>query len=147
MTLLRVNPRFPTLWRDFDEFFKDFTVPAFAEGGSGERALTPPADIVEKDRAIEIRLDLPGMDANDIDVKVDGNMLTISATRKNEKSVEEKGWIRQERSYGQFSRSFSLPSTLDGAKLDAAYRQGVLTVTLPKKEEVQAKSLKVRVEA
>ncbi|MEW5739531.1 MAG: Hsp20/alpha crystallin family protein [Myxococcota bacterium] len=144
MTLTRFNPRF-SLFRDFDEFFRDFGAPVFDD--NRQAALVPPADVVETDKAVELRLDLPGVDPEQIEVKLDGNLLTISAQRKNEKTEEGKGWIRQERAWGTFSRSFTLPNTLDGTKPEAAYKHGVLTVTLPKKEEVLPKTLKVKVEA
>ena len=147
MSLAIFNPRFPSLFRDFDEFFKDFTVPRTFETESGARAMVPPVDIVDLEKAVELRIDLPGLAPDDIDVRVDGNMLTVTAERKNELAEVKTGVVRQERAFGKFTRSFNLPSTLDGAKPDAAYRHGVLTLTLPKKEEVQPKSLKIRVEA
>ncbi|MFZ5445929.1 MAG: Hsp20/alpha crystallin family protein [Myxococcota bacterium] len=145
MTLARftLNPRFPSLWREFDELFRD--VNAVAPNGSNQ--LVPPADVVETDKAVEIHLDMPGIAPDAIDVKLEGNQLTITAERKEEKLSEQKGWIRRERAVGSFSRSFTLPTTLDGTRPEATYRHGVLTVTLPKREEVQPRSLKVKVEA
>lgn len=145
MTLTRyTNPRF-SLFRDFDELFRDFGAPVFDD--NRQAGLVPAVDIVETEKAVELRLDLPGVDPEQIDVKLDGNLLTVTAERKNEKTAEGKGWIRQERAWGQFTRSFTLPNTLDGTKPEAAYKHGVLTVTLPKKEEVLPKTLKVKVEA
>jgi HSP20 family protein len=145
MTLTRftLNPRFPSLWRDFDEFFKE----AAEAAPQADRGLMPAADVVETDKAVEIHLDLPGVSPELIDVKLEGNQLTITAERKHEKVTDEKGFLRRERSFGHFSRSFTLPTTLDGTKPEATYRHGVLTVTLPKREEVQPRSLKVKVEA
>lgn len=144
MTLARftLNPRFPTLWREFDELFRDVAAP---QNGNGQ--LVPAADVIETDKAIEIQLDMPGIAPDAIDVKLEGNQLTISAERKEEKVSEQKGWIRRERTVGSYTRSFTLPTTLDGTKPEATYRHGVLTVTLPKREEVQPRSLKVKVEA
>jgi HSP20 family protein len=144
MALTRYTPRL-SLLRDFDEFFRDFGAPVYDD--NRQAGLVPAADVVETEKAIELRLDMPGVDPEQIEVKLDGNMLTITAERKNEKTAESKGWIRQERAWGTFARSFSLPSTLDGSKPEAAYKHGVLTVTLPKKEEVLPKTLKVKVEA
>lgn len=145
MTLARftLNPRFPTLWREFDELFRDVAAPQ--QNGNGQ--LVPAADVIETDKAIEIQLDMPGIAPDAIDVKLEGNQLTISAERKEEKVSEQKGWIRRERTVGSYTRSFTLPTTLDGTKPEATYRHGVLTVTLPKREEVQPRSLKVKVEA
>ena len=137
------NPRFPTPWRDFDEVFRDFG-PAQT---NGPQLLTPAADVLETDKAVEIHLEIPGFAPEQIDVKLEGNQLTITAERKDEKVVEEQGWVRRERNHGNYSRSFTLPTTLDGTKPEATYRHGVLTVMLPKKEEVQPRSFKVKVEA
>lgn len=144
LTRFTLNPRYPSLWRDFDELFKE-AVSAAAE--APEATLTPAADVVETEKAVEIHLDLPGVVPEQIDVKLEGNQLTITAERKAEKAVEQRGYLRRERAQGSFTRSFTLPTTLDGTKPEASYRHGVLTVTLPKKEEVQPRSLKVKVEA
>lgn len=146
MALVRFTPRIPSLWREFDELFSDFTPP---QGWSDEttKAFAPPADIAETEQGLEVSLDMPGFKGDDIDVKLEDNVLLISAERKSEKAEEGKGWIRQERAWGRYARSFNLPPTLDGAKLTAAYKNGVLTVTLPKKPEAQPRSVKVKVEA
>ena len=146
MSLARfaLTPRFPTFWRDVDELFRDLNA---APQPQGEQAFLPAADVRETDKAVEIQLDMPGIAPEQIDVKVEGDQLTITAERKEEKAVEEKGWIRRERSQGKYLRAFTLPDTLDGTRPEATYRQGVLTVTLPKREEVQPRSLKVKVEA
>lgn len=143
MTLMRIN-RFP-FFREFDALFQDFGVPF--DGETAERAMVPAADIIDQEKAVEIRLDMPGVAPEGIEVKLDGDVLTVSAERKNEKKTEGKGWIRQERTWGKFTRSFTLPNTIDGAKPEATYKHGVLVVTLPKKEEVLPKSFKVKVEA
>ena len=138
MSLARFSfsPRLPTLWRDVDEMFEAPT-----------HEFSPPADILETDKHVEIRLDLPGVNPEAIDVKLEGKTLTITAERKDEKVVEEKGWLRRERRQGMYSRAFALNETLDGTKPEATYRHGVLTVTLPKREAAQPRSLKVKVEA
>lgn len=143
--LMRLN-RFPTLFRDFDELFRDYAAPV-AEQDAAVRSLTPPVDIIDQPKAVELRLDLPGVTPDNIDVKLDGNLLTITAERKADTSVEKDGWVRQERSWGKYTRSFTLPNTVDGTKPEAAYKHGVLVVTLPKREESQPRSLKVKVEA
>lgn len=144
MTLMRLN-RFP-FFRDFDTLFHDMGLPV-ADGDAAERHLVPAADIIDHEKAVEIRLDMPGVTPEAIEVKLDGDVLTVSAERKVETKTEGKGWIRQERSWGTFARSFTLPNTIDGAKPEATYKHGVLSVTLPKKEEVLPKSFKVKVEA
>lgn len=141
MSLARfaLTPRFPAFWRDVDELFG----PAARQPDP----LTPAADIIETDKTVELHLDMPGIAPEAIDVKVEGDQLTITAERKDEKTVEDKGWIRRERARGTFTRTFTLNDTLDGTKPEATYRHGVLTVTLPKREAAQPRSLKVKVEA
>jgi HSP20 family protein len=136
-----LNPRFP-LFRDFDDFFRELT-PA----QNGVPTLVPAADVLETEKAIEIHLEMPGFAPEAIDVKLEGKTLTISAERKDEKTTDGKGWLRRERSFGSMSRAFTLPETVDGSKPEASYKHGVLVVTLPKREEVQPRSLKVKVEA
>jgi HSP20 family protein len=131
------------MWRDFDDFFRGIDRPA----QNTQQTFVPTADVVESDKAIEIHLELPGFAPEAIDVKLEGNQLTVSATRNEEKTTENKGWLRRERTLGSMSRTFTLPTTLDGTRPEASYKHGVLTVTLPKKEEVQPRSLKVKVEA
>jgi HSP20 family protein len=145
MTLTRLNPRFPSLFRDFDDLFNGFTVPV-AERDE-EQSLAPAADITETDKAIEVVLDLPGTRPEEIDVKVEGKLLTISAARQGAKLDEGKTWVRRERAWGKFVRSFTLSDAIDGTKPEAAYKNGVLTVTLPKKEAEQPRSVKIKVEA
>ncbi len=143
MTLTRMT-RFPSLWTDFDELFRDF---APAKTTPTARALMPATDVVETEKAIELKLDMPGVTPEAIEVKLDGDVLTVTAERKQETREEKDGWIRQERSWGTFARSFVLPETVEGTEPQAAYKHGVLTVTLPKKEVAQPKSFKVKVEA
>lgn len=133
-----LNPRFPAFWREFDELLDAAPAP---------QRTAPAADIIDGEKAVEIKLDMPGVDPEKIDVKLEADQLTITAERVVAQKAEEKGWVRRERSTGAFSRSFTLPTTLDGTKPEATYRHGVLTVTLPKREEVQPRSLKVKVEA
>jgi HSP20 family protein len=134
------TPRFHRSFRDIDELFRTFTPET-------QTSAMPLADVLETDKAIEIQLDLPGVAPERIDVKLDGNQLSISAERAEEKDEGNKAWSRRERAWGHFSRTFTLPTTLDGTTPEATYRHGVLTVTLPKREEMQPRSLKVKVEA
>jgi HSP20 family protein len=88
---------------------------------------------------------LPDVNEKDIDVRVENNLLTIRGERKFEKSVSEDNFLRVERAYGSFSRSFSLPNTLNADAIAAEYKNGVLTVTLPKREETKPRQVKVTV--
>lgn len=137
---------FPTLWREFDNLFRDFGVPARA-AAEGPRRFIPAADVRETEKAVELHLDMPGVDPNGIEIKLDGNLLTITATREDKSETTGGEWVRQERAWGQFGRTFTVPETIDGTKPEATYKHGVLTVVLPKKEAVLPKTFKVKIEA
>jgi HSP20 family protein len=94
-----------------------------------------------------VKADLPDLNEKDIDIQVENNLLTIRGERKFEKSVSEENYLRVERTYGAFSRSFSLPNTVNPEAIGAEYRNGVLTVTLPKREESKPRQVKVTVNA
>jgi HSP20 family protein len=115
-----------------------------------ESALTtwaPAVDIYETPNELVVKADLPDVNEKDIDVRVENNLLTIRGERKFEKSVSEENFLRVERSYGAFSRSFSLPNTVNAEAIGAEYKNGVLTVTLPKREESKPRQVKVTVNA
>jgi HSP20 family protein len=115
-----------------------------------ESALTtwaPAVDIYETPNELVVKADLPDVNEKDIDVRVENNLLTIRGERKFEKSVSEENYLRVERTYGAFSRSFSLPNTVNAEAIAAQYKNGVLTVTLPKREESKPRQVKVTVNA
>lgn len=117
---------------------------------SEESALTswaPAVDIYETPNELVVKADLPDVNEKDIDVRVENNLLTIRGERKFEKSVSEENFLRVERTYGSFSRSFSLPNTVNAETIGAEYKNGVLTVTLPKREESKPRQVKVTVNA
>jgi len=106
----------------------------------------PLVDIYENDRhELLIKAEMPGMKREDIDIKVENNTLTIRGERRRESEVREEQYHRVERSYGSFSRSFSLPSTVDSEKVSAEYKDGVLTVLLPTREEAKPRQVAVQV--
>jgi HSP20 family protein len=113
-----------------------------------ESALTtwaPAVDIYETPNELVVKADLPDVNEKEIDVRVENNLLTIRGERKFEKSVSEENFLRVERTYGAFSRSFSLPNTVNAEAIGAQYKNGVLTVTLPKREESKPRQVKVTV--
>jgi len=115
-----------------------------------ESALTtwaPAVDIYETPNELVVKADLPDVNEKDIDVRVENNLLTIRGERKFEKSVSEENFLRVERTYGSFSRSFSLPNTVNAEAIAAEYKNGVLNVTLPKREESKPRQVKVTVNA
>lgn len=140
-TLTRFSPfTAATLFSDFDQLFQ-----GAARAAEGPVTFTPATDIHETKDALELSLDLPGFAPEAIDVKVEGDVLTITAERKAERAVNDDGYVRRERRYGTYSRSFVLPETVDGNAPAAKYAHGVLTVTFPKKEEAKPRSVQVKV--
>jgi len=143
MSLIRFSPRTLTPWfEDFDRVFGSGVAPSWRDPHTG--AWSPGVDIVENEKAILLRVDLPGIEEKDIDIQVEDGTLTLKAERKFEKETKDGNYHRVERAYGSFERSFSLPENVDGDNIAAAYNKGVLEVTLPK-VEVQAKAKKVKV--
>lgn len=114
---------------------------------SAMTAWAPAVDIYETPNELVVKADLPDVDEKDIDVRVENNLLTIRGERKFEKSVSEDNYLRVERTYGTFSRSFSLPNTVNPEAIAAEYKNGVLKVTLPKREESKPRQVKVAVNA
>lgn len=106
----------------------------------------PPVDIYENDNhEIVLKAELPGVAREDIDLRVENNTLVIRGERKREQEAKQENYHRVERLYGTFSRSFSLPSTVDPEKVSAEFKDGVLTVTLPMREEARPRQIQVKV--
>jgi len=117
---------------------------------AGEEDLTlgawaPAVDIFEQPERIVLRADLPGVRPEQIELKVENNTLTLSGERRFEKDVQKENYHRVERQYGSFVRSFSLPTSVDGDKITAEHRDGVLEITLPKTESSKPKAIKIDV--
>jgi HSP20 family protein len=106
----------------------------------------PAVDIMEKGDEIMLTMELPGVDQKAIDIKVEGDVLTIKGERRLEEETKRADYHRLERPYGRFSRSFSLPDTVEQEKIKASHKDGILRVILPKKEETKPKQIKVEVE-
>jgi HSP20 family protein len=107
----------------------------------------PAVDIVEKDNAYVVTAELPGMDEKNIEVKLDNGGLTIKGEKQEEKEEKRKGYHLQERSFGSFERYFAVPEGVDTDKIEASFKKGLLTVTLPKKPEAQKPAKKIDVKA
>ena len=123
------NDTFPTFDRFVNEIFGGAEAPA--------AAWLPPVDIVETPEALELRADMPGLKATDLDIKVENGVLTIRGERKDEHEAKGATYHTYERRYGTFARSFALPKLIDGENVKAKYIDGVLTLTLPKKAEAK----------
>jgi HSP20 family protein len=111
------------------------------------RPWAPAVDIYETENELVLKADLPDVDLKDIDVRVENQTLTISGERTFEKADTTKGYHRIERNYGSFVRSFSVPSSFDTEHIAAEFKNGVLSVTLPKKEAAKPRQVKVEVKA
>ena len=144
MPLVKYNP-----FADLDEFpgirlFQD-TLNRFMTEPNTTRPWAPAVDIFETDNELVIKADLPDVPMKDIDIQLENGTLTLKGERKFEKDEKSKGYHRIERSYGSFVRLFTVPETVDSENVHAAYNNGVLTVTLPKKEVAKPKAIKVQV--
>ncbi len=125
--------------------FEDAVTRMMSEPRSG-RPWSPAVDILETEDVLTLKADLPDVNIDDIDIRVENNTLTLRGNRRFEKDENVKGWHRIERSYGEFVRSFSIPQTLDTEKVAADYNNGVLTISLPKKEAAKPRQVKVAVQ-
>jgi HSP20 family protein len=154
MTMERWRPgRGLAPWRPFRELeemernFSNFSWPLFPAVWRRMPALdmgwAPAIEVFEKKDKFVVKAELPGMKEEDIDVSVTGDILTIKGKREAEKEVKEEDYYLCERSYGGFSRSVALPSSVDAKKIEASYDDGVLEVSLPKAPEVKAKKVMV----
>ena len=132
---------------EINELFRDF-FRGWDVNGEEKRFGTwaPAVDIAENENEYEVRADLPGIPKKDINVSVDNGVLTLSGERKEERTEGKGANRRIKRYYGTFSRSFSLPGSVDTEKVKAAYKDGVLAVTLPKREEAKPKQISVKVD-
>ncbi len=108
-------------------------------------AWAPAVDIYETEHELVVKADLPDVDPKDLDIRVENNVLTIRGERKFEKKVNEENYLRVERAYGSFARSFTLANSANSDAIKADYQNGVLTLTIPKREEAKPKQIKVNV--
>jgi len=131
--------------RDFDRLFREAFSPAFGERELSTRTWAPAVDIYENGDNLVLKAELPGVKPEDVELRVEDNTLYLKGERKFEKEVKEENYHRVERSYGTFARSFSLPNTIDSEKVHAEYKDGILTLTMPKKEEAKPKTIKINV--
>ena len=126
--------------------FEDAFARMMSEPRAG-RPWSPAVDIYETDNELVLKADLPDVKLEDIDVRVENQTLTIRGERKFEQEESTKGFHRIERSYGGFTRSFAVPNVFDTDKISAGYKNGVLTVSLPKKEAAKPRQVKIEVKA
>jgi HSP20 family protein len=145
MTIMRYDPfrDLRTLQEEVNRLFSTNMSRAFDDEGIGRGAWAPSVDIYENKDHIVLEAELPGMKQEDFDLSIENNVLTLRGERKFEKTDENDNYHRVERSYGAFTRSFTLPQTVSPEGATAEYNNGVLRVTLPKREETKARRIQV----
>jgi HSP20 family protein len=125
--------------------FNDTLSRFFDDGELGTRTWAPAVDIYETDHDVVLKAELPGVDPKDVEIRVEDGTLYLKGQRKFEIEVKEENYHRVERSYGSFTRSFALPSSVNSEKAKAEYKDGLLTLTLPKREEAKPKTIQINV--
>jgi HSP20 family protein len=127
-----INRMFAELWGD-------------KEGETSVMRVMPPADIIEENDHFKVTLEMPGLKKEDIKVTLEDSTLTISGEKKKETETKEQTYHRVERSFGSFVRTFEMPSIVDAAKINAEFKDGILTVLLPKSEQAKPKEIQISV--
>jgi HSP20 family protein len=147
MTLIRWTPiRGMTGFQDeMNRLFNEFFASTPDRGETGVFPWNPLVDIAETKDDIVVKAEIPGMKKDDIKIVIQDNILTLKGERQEEKQEKDKRYHRVERSYGSFERSFSLPVSVKVDKVKADYKDGVLTITLPKAEEAKPKEVSVNI--
>jgi HSP20 family protein len=133
----------PDTTQFFEDFLNDFPIPRLSN--NARASIMPTVDILEKDGNLILRADVPGMKEKEIELKLEGNVLTMKGERKLEDEENRDNYHRIESFYGTFSRSFTLPESVDRDKINADYKNGVLTISIPQKPEVKAREIPVAV--
>jgi len=128
----------------FDRLFTQILPRFFDEGDASITTWMPAVDIYETEHDLTLKAELPGVDPKDIEARVEDGTLYLQGERKFEKESKKENYHRIERTYGSFMRSFTLPTSVDAGKVSAEYKDGVLTLTLPKKEEAKARTITVQ---
>ena len=125
--------------RMFDDFFRGWGIEAFGTTREGWDVFSPRVDVTETDNQIKVSAELPGLSQEDVDVSLSRNVLTIRGEKRQESERRTQNYLRSERSYGSFTRSIPLPGEVNTEDVDAVFRNGVLTVTMPKTERAQGR--------
>ena len=144
MALVRYNPwqEMSHLQRQLNRLFDDALIPE-NWGEFGNLSKVPAAELTETDEALNLKLEVPGMEAKDLDIEVTVDHVSITGERKSESRSEEQGRTRSEFRYGKFSRVIPLPTKIQNTNVTAEYKDGILNLTLPKAEEEKNKVVKV----
>ncbi len=146
--IVRANPfrELSTLQNRINRVFGDIRFPALdADADLSTTAWAPAVNIFENEEEVSVTADLPGVRKEDVEITLENNVLTVKGTRKLENEEKRDNYHRIERAYGSFTRSFTLPNTVDGEKIFAEYHDGVLQIHLPKREESKPRQISVKV--
>src|SRR6266849_4240309 len=145
MSIVRYDPfrDLRTLQEEVNRLSSTNLTPGFGEEGIGRGAWNPSVDIYENKDQIVLEAELPGMNREDFDLTIENNVITLRGERRFEKKDDADNYHRVERAYGSFTRSFTLPQTVSGDGATAEYRNGVLRVRLPKREETKARRIEI----
>ena len=147
-TLTRWSPEHDLLRTPFDRLFNQMLQSGWGAQpgteGVSDRAWTPAVDVKETQDALQFHVELPGLKKEDVEITIENNVLTIAGERKFEKETKDENYHRLERSYGAFSRSFTLPTGVRSEQVEAKFENGVLAVTLPKQEESKPRKISIR---
>jgi HSP20 family protein len=137
---------FSTLQDRMNRIFRESFNPESPEEALTTANFAPPVDVYEDEHNITLKIEVPGIDEKDINVSIENNTLTVRGERRFEKDEKEENFHRVERMYGSFTRSFTMPNTVDPEEVSAHYEKGVLKIRLAKKAEAKPKLIKVNVE-
>ncbi|MFZ5451518.1 MAG: Hsp20/alpha crystallin family protein [Thermodesulfobacteriota bacterium] len=132
------------LRREMDRLWDDFFGPGRRALRPMEAEWAPAVDVSESADKVEIKAEVPGMEANDIEISLSGDVLTIKGEKKSEREEKKENYHLVERSYGSFSRSLKLPAAVEADKIEASYKQGVLSISCPKKAEAKPKAIEIK---
>ncbi len=134
--------------RLFDDFLTDFPLASrWGERELPSSAFSPRVDVSETEKEVKVSAELPGMDEKDLTVEMDDASITVRGEKRAESEDKGKNWYRREQSYGSFHRVIPLPATVEGGKAKATFKKGVLTITVPKREEEQSKRKTIAIES
>jgi HSP20 family protein len=145
MAMIRWQPfrEIASLQREMNQLFE--ALDPFPTSTTSSFSLVPPVEVKETPETIHVRMEVPGLEPQDLDIQVTANSLSISGERKSESRSESDGTIRSEFRYGQFQRVIPLPARIQNDKVDASYKNGILEISLPKEEAEKSKVVKVSV--
>ncbi len=128
----------PPMFQDFNDMFEDFSGNTSLAGN-----FSPAVDVYEKDNQVVVETPLPGIDAQNLKISIENDVLSIEGSSEKKSEIDEKNYYRKEVRYGSFHRAVALPCSVDGDKADADYKDGMLRVTIPKAAVAQKKTIKV----